>query len=209
IIHSALEKQISQGNLINFVKNELDKLLSYSNEFANLKSAFNKEIVNYLIEFYKSKEFKYLNSFKYFYNELEVYLNEEDYYLYGIIDKLILDDGRLIIVDYKTDDIEENEIKERAEYYITQLKFYAYIVKRLFKDVIDIQLRIIFLKHPTKAVIINLSEKERGQIKQKIGLFLDCVRKNNFKPNSDHCSSCSFSINYTTCIYKNSDSRSK
>ena len=206
IIHSALEKQISPGNLNNFVKDELDKLLSFSSELANLKGGLNNEIVNYLIEFYQSEEFKYLNSFKYFYNELKVYLNEEDYYLYGIIDKLILDDGRLTIVDYKTDDIEENEIKERADNYITQLKFYAYIVRRLFKDVIDIQLRIVFLKHPTKAVIINLSEKERGQIKQEIKLFLDSVRKNNFIPNSNHCSSCSFSINYTTCIYKYSSS---
>ncbi len=206
IIHSALEKQISLGNLNNFVKDELDKLLSFSSELAKLKGILNKEIVNYLIEFYQSEEFKYLNSFKYFYNELKVYLNEDDHFLYGIIDKLILDDGRLTIVDYKTDDIEENEIQERADNYITQLKFYAYIIRRSFKDVIDIQLRIVFLKHPTKAVIINLSEKERGQIKQEIKLFLDSVRKNNFKPNSNHCSSCSFSINYTTCISNFSNS---
>ena len=206
IIHSALEKQISLSNLYNFVKDELDKLLSYSSELAKLNGSLNKEIVNFLIEFYQSEESKYLNSFKYFYNELKVYLNEDDHFLYGIIDKLILDDGRLIIVDYKTDDIDDNEIQERADNYLTQLKFYAYIVRRLFKDFIDIQLRIVFLKHPTKAVIINLSEKETGQIKQEIKLFLDSVRKNIFKHNINHCSSCSFSINYTTCISSFSNS---
>ncbi len=200
IIHSALEKQISQVNLNYFVKDELDKSLSYFNELAKLKDSLNKEIANYLIEFYQSEEFKYLISFKHFYNEFEAYLNEDDRFLYGIIDKLILDDGRLIIVDYKTDDIEENEINVRADNYITQLKFYAYIVRRLFKDVSSIQLRIVFLKHPTKAVIVNLSEKEGGRIKQEVKLFLDSVRKNNFKHNINHCSSCSFSINYNTCI---------
>ena len=178
----------------------VDKLLSYASELAKLKDTLNKEIVSYLIAFYQSEEFKFLNSFKHFHNELKVYLNEDDHFLYGIIDKLILDDDRLIIADYKTDDVEENEIQERADNYITQLKFYAYIVRSLFKEVIDIQLRIVFLKHPAKAVIVNLNEKESGQIKQEIKLFLDSVRKNNFKPNFSHCSSCSFSINYTTCI---------
>jgi CRISPR/Cas system-associated exonuclease Cas4 (RecB family) len=111
-----------------------------------------------------------------------------------------LDNRRLIIVDYKTDDIDENEINERADNYITQLKLYAYIVKKLLKDVSSIQLRIIFLKHPTKVVIVNLSEKEGEQIKQEVKQFLDSVRKNNYKPNNNHCSSCSFSINYNTCI---------
>jgi len=200
IIHSALEKQISQNNFSNFVNDELDKLLSYSSELAKLKETLNKEIVNYLIDFYQSEEFMFLNSFKHFHNELEVYLNEDDHFLYGIIDKMILDDGRLVIADYKTDDIEEKEIQERADVYITQLKFYAYIVRRLFKEVIDIQLRIVFLKHPAKTVIVNLNEKEKDQIKQEIKLFLECARKNNFKPNINHCSSCSFSINYNTCV---------
>jgi len=200
IIHSALEKGISKSNLSNFVKGEIDKLLSYSSELAKLSDTLNKEIVNYLIKFYQSEEFKFLNSFTHFHNELEVYLNENDHFLYGIIDKLILDESSLIIVDYKTDDIEENEIENRADNYLTQLKFYAYIVRRLFKEVIDIQLRIVFLKHPAKVVIVDLNEKERERIKQKIELFLESVRKNNFKPNFNHCSSCSFSINCTTCV---------
>ena len=54
IIHSALEKGISQINLSNFINHELDKLLSYSNELAKLKDSLNKEIVNYLIEYYQS-----------------------------------------------------------------------------------------------------------------------------------------------------------
>jgi len=206
IIHSALEKGISQNSLNNFVKDELDKLLSYSSELAKLKDTLNKEIVNYLIDFYQSEEFKILNSFNHFHNELEVYLKEDDHFLYGIIDKLILNEGRLIIVDYKTDDIEENEIQERVDNYTTQLKFYAYIVRSLFKEVYDMQLRIVFLKHSTKAVVVELNEKESGQIKQEIQLFLDSVRKHNFKPNYNHCSKCSFSINYNTCIFDFSNS---
>ena len=201
IIHSALEKEISKNKLSNFVKDELDKLLSYSSELVNIKDILNKEIVKILIDFYQSEEFMFLNSFKNFRNELEVYLNEDDHYLYGIIDKLILDNDKLIIADYKTDDIEEKEIKERADIYITQLKFYAYIVRKLFKKVYNIQLRIIFLKHPNKAVVVNLNENESEKIKQEINLFLDGVRKNNFKPKYNHCSKCSFSINFTNCIF--------
>lgn len=74
-----------------------------------------------------------MSAFKNYKNEFEIYLKENDYFLYGIIDKLIIENDKAIIVDYKTDTIEEKEIQGKIENYINQLSFYSYIVSKLFQ----------------------------------------------------------------------------
>lgn len=44
-------------------------------------------------------------------NEFEIYIKENDYFLHGITDRIIFDKNKIIICDYKTDNIESKEIK--------------------------------------------------------------------------------------------------
>ena len=75
-------------------------------------------------------------------------MSEKDYYLHGIIDKIIFDDNKILIYDYKTDDIEEKEIKKHSEYYLMQLKFYLYIASKLFSEFDIFEGSLVFVKHP-------------------------------------------------------------
>ena len=58
---------------------------------------------------------------------------EERVLLQGVIDCFFLEDGELVLVDYKTDRVEkEEEIRSRAEHYRVQLETYERALKRIF-----------------------------------------------------------------------------
>ena len=58
---------------------------------------------------------------------------EERVLLQGVIDCFFLEDGELVLVDYKTDRVEkEEEIRDRAEHYRVQLETYERALKRIF-----------------------------------------------------------------------------
>ena len=121
------------------------------------------------------------------------------FYLYGIIDKLIITKGKIIIVDYKTDLIPLDEIQARASQYFTQLKFYAYITSKLFKVISNFELQIVFIKHPNEFIAMNIGLKELFKIEQEIELMVKKVRKGTSEKNLDHCRNCIFSIK-NNCI---------
>lgn len=56
-----------------------------------------------------AKNYLSLPSYK---NEFEIYIKENDYYLHGITDRIIFDKDKIIICDYKTDNIGSEEIKK-------------------------------------------------------------------------------------------------
>ena len=53
--------------------------------------------------------------------------------LQGVVDCCLEEDGKLVIIDYKTDDLRTQEqIEERSHYYAAQLKVYALALGRIF-----------------------------------------------------------------------------
>ena len=103
VIHKILQKEIPVGkaeeSISSHLKSEVDPFETEEKVIDNLKS----EIINDLTAFFKSDVYKEINKFPDYRNEFEVYAKENDYYLYGIIDKLIFIEDKAIIVDYKTD----------------------------------------------------------------------------------------------------------
>ena len=195
LIHYILNKNIDKENLARFVK---ERIKSFFNE-ENFE-LFEKGILDDLLLFYNSNEFKLINSFPVYKNEFEVYLKEEDYYLFGIIDKLIITDKKLIILDYKTDKIDKNEINVRAKKYLPQLKFYSYIVSRLFNKKQEIEGRIIFIKHPDNAFVFNYDKVLDKNIKSTITDMISSIRNNNYSLNLNACKECIFADGNSQCI---------
>lgn len=195
LIHQILRKNIN-GNLIpNFIENRL-KNISANEIHKKLKD----DITDDLLQFYDSSEFKYLNSFPNLRNEFEVYLKEQDYYLFGILDKLIIDKEKIIIVDYKSNNINENEIISNAEKYIPQLKFYAYIISRFFLEKKPIECRIIFIKHPEKPYVFLYNKSSDMEINAEIKLMVSAIRSNNYSLNLSSCKECIFVDDNSKCI---------
>jgi ATP-dependent helicase/nuclease subunit A len=199
IIHKALQREIGIEDLEKFVKEELDS--SYSNliELQENRDLFIINALEMLKSFYNSGEFKYLQRYSGYKNEMEIYLNEENHFLYGIIDKFIITDDKHIIVDYKTDDIERNSIEERGKNYLNQLNFYVYIVSKLYKEFYNIEFRIVFLKYPDNPFIVTYDRENVDRIGKDISHIINNISIKDISKDISHCSNCNFSIN-NNCI---------
>jgi ATP-dependent helicase/nuclease subunit A len=199
IIHKLLQKEISYDNLEKYIHDEVNANYQKFFESQNNKGIFIKNILDMLSGFYNSSEYKKLINYTGYKNETEIYLNEKDYYLYGIIDKLITNGNKYIIVDYKTDDIEEELIENRAKYYLNQLNFYVYIVSKLHSEFDEIEIRLVFLKFPDKPLVIKYNRKNIEELRKDILKIINGILKEEYPKNLSHCYECNFSVN-NNCI---------
>ena len=194
IIHSILQNELSIEEIDEFAGKQLKGEIGLLQQDVEFLSKLKKEIVDDLKKLYVSgiySELKKKNNFK---NEFEIYVKENDYFLYGIIDKIIFDNNKIIIVDYKTDNITKDEIPARVKAYINQLKFYSYIAINLFTDFDIIELRLLFVKHPEEFISEVLSRKDVIHFGSGIKILVNELRNKNFPKNLNHCKECYFAI---------------
>jgi ATP-dependent helicase/nuclease subunit A len=159
-----------------------------------------KDIENSLKILFESEIYKQICSYGKTYNEYEIYLKEKNYFLHGILDKLIVEDKKAIIVDYKTDNISKEEISGRASKYFPQLKFYSYIVSRLFKDLTSFELRLIFINFTEEKISEIINRNEATEFGNEIERMVTRLRLRKFNQNLSHCKECSFAIKNSKCI---------
>ena len=194
IIHSILQNELPFNQIDEFTAKQLKgetELLQQQDEFlVRLKN----EIVDDLKKFYVSSNYLELKEEVNYKNEFEIYVKESDYFLYGIIDKIVFSTNKIIIVDYKTDNIAKNEIPARVSTYINQLKFYSYIAIYLFPDFDIIELRLLFVKHPEEFISEVLNKKDVMNFGSGIKLLVNEMRNKNFHKNLEHCKECYFAV---------------
>jgi ATP-dependent helicase/nuclease subunit A len=199
LIHRLLKEEITEAELESkteyYLKDMFDESDWQTHDFQNLK----QDVITDLINYFGSQNYIFFKEYSDYRNEYEIYHQHEDYYLYGIIDKLIINKNNIIIIDYKTDAIPVDAINQRADQYFTQLKFYAYIVNKFFRGIDNLELRVVFLKYPNELIAMNVEEKDLGKIEQNIELMVKKSRKQILKKNLEHCKFCIFSIN-NKCI---------
>jgi len=199
VIHRALQMETDIDDIENFITGEVKNRLSIF-EYESMSTELITSAVQDLKQYYNSDTYRELKQYKNFKNEFEIYVKEKDYYLYGIIDKLIIEKDKVIITDYKTDDIPAEEIDERAEIYFNQLRFYSYIVNRFLENINTFELRLIFLKHPGRPVIQVIKQDRLAEIGQNIDSMVNNIREGNFIRNTGHCTKCNYSLNFNRCI---------
>ncbi len=197
IIHKILQKdnlKISQDDIEKTIREE------FGFEAPQDITSLSKEITDKLTELYKSDVYNKLSGYKQSFNEYEIYVNDGDYFLHGIMDKLIIDGQKAIIIDYKTDGITREEICDRASLYFHQLKFYSYIVSRFFTELTSFELRLIFINFPGEDVNENIGLDEAEAFGKKIREMVHQIRLNKFDQNLSHCQDCNFALNNSNCI---------
>jgi len=202
IIHRILQEEIDKTDLRKYTEELVKQEIKHLNDNNQDYDKFIDDITIDLEKFYESDSYDELSGFSNYRNEYEVYSLEENYFLYGIIDRLIIEGKKAIIIDFKTDDIKKSEIQQRFESYLTQLKFYSYIVSRLYKDVEQLELRVIFIRHPDEKMTIKIQADETQGIKNTIKRMVSETRNGIFTKNLSHCSKCIFSIDHSRCIVK-------
>jgi ATP-dependent helicase/nuclease subunit A len=196
IIHKILQEK-SESPDISYI---LSLILREDKDVKNNSAeSFASEIKEDLDKYYLSETFKSIRNSD-CKNEYEVYLSEKDYFLFGIIDKLIVENEKITIIDYKTDDIPEEKVVERGEEYFNQLKFYSYIIWNIFNHSCRIICRLIFIKHPDKKIEKEIEVEELLKTGEKISAMVENTRNNNFQPDFTHCKRCIYSKDHINCI---------
>ena len=158
-------------------------------------------LINELTNFYSSATYRILKQEENYENEFQVYLKEKDFYLFGIIDKVVFFDQSITIVDYKTDNVPIEELPARAKDYFLQLTFYAFILRRLFPDKKEILLRIIFIKFPDDNFSLKVENNELVQLESFVVDMTEKIRKKDFSRSLHHCRQCHFADSRNNCIF--------
>jgi ATP-dependent helicase/nuclease subunit A len=197
IVHEVLKENPDAEEIDQLVNNLLSiERIKKQDTLFQLEENIKKELKGFCqSEFYKS-----LAQYKEFRNEYEIYAEEGENYLYGIIDKFVVEKDKLIIIDYKTDDVDLNTIYKRALDYFHQLTFYAYVLSKYFKSYDKYELLIVFTKYPDNVVSKNLTGSELSKFKEQLNTAVSHIQNRRFLPNYNHCSSCHFTIEGNKCI---------
>lgn len=196
IIHRILQMDIAPEASAN----KINEIIESEVGIVDSSESFTKEIQNDLELYFSSEAYDEFKNYSESKNEFEVFLKETDYFLNGIIDKIIFLKDRVIIVDYKTDNITIENVQIRAEHYFNQLKFYFYIVSGLFNNYDSYELRLIFLKHPDQKLLLSLNKDDRLNIGQEIKSLLNAIKLRSYFKNKTHCKNCIFSNGVNQCI---------
>lgn len=196
LVHYLLEKDVSINELENF----LDTNIGSFDDIKFGKILDREILLNDLSNYYSSSFYNKLKSFKNYRNEFEIYVKEENYFLHGIIDKIIFNEKNLIIIDYKTDAVSEKEVKNQAEFYLMQLKFYLYIASKQFMEFENFEAYLVFIKQPESLIKMSFNRNTIKDLQREIKTVINSLRNKEMNKNVNHCSDCAFSGFTKNCI---------
>lgn len=189
LIHKLLEKNIPVEKCQEFVIKEIEKSKYNMNLNEKDKESVASNVNKIINKFYDTECYKNILAFSDFKTEYEIYLYENELYLYGIIDKLIFDGSRIIILDYKTDEINDKNIKVKTGHYLVQLSFYGYILNKLYPDK-EIILKLVFIKDYSRNLEYIMDRKRKDMIGCLLGHYKKILRECSFSKNFSHCKEC-------------------
>ncbi len=197
IIHGVLEKDIKgRAQIEAYISNQLDKI------FPNRDIAFSIDhVVEEIQTFYSSDVYNKISCYTNYENEFEIYAKLNDFYIYGILDKYIMTDKTAVIVDYKTDLVNEKNSKAKFNYYRSQLLFYCLLLSKYKNVKSDIEVRLVFVSKPELSISGVISLQEIDSFSDMVCAIVNRIRNNEFGKNLEHCNACQYSIN-NNCVVK-------
>ncbi len=197
LIHAVLKEEVVREELSEYLTTSLSLELFSSD---SQKNDFQISLMKELDRYYSSDMYQTISKSDNYKNEFEVYCEEKEHYLYGIIDKLIIEKDKLIIVDYKTDNISIDQLGTRAESYIPQLTFYAYVLSKLYQSYKNFQLRLIFLKYADELIVKDINHNDLDKYSIELNESINKIYSSDYKPNLHHCSKCHFALEGNKCV---------
>ncbi|AFH49892.1 Exonuclease V subunit beta [Ignavibacterium album JCM 16511] len=189
IIHKILQLELDESETLNFIKRQVKQI--------DINEITAEETINQISDliktFRETEVFKEISAYKNYKNEFEIYLKKNSYFLHGILDKIIFEKNKILIIDYKTDDVDEKSVSQKFEEYSNQLKFYLYISSQLFNDYEKFEARLIFLRMPDREFKLNYSSENISELKNEISAKIEGIVSNSFSKKLNHCNHCQFS----------------
>lgn len=113
-------------------------------------------------------------------------------FLTGTIDRMYRSTtGALTTLDYKTDDIPVEMIKDRAEIYITQIRIYAWLASKLHSNT-PVRGVLLFTNHPDKPVICEFDKRALAMVEEECLGVMANIKSLKFNTLAAQCPSCPF-----------------
>jgi hypothetical protein len=110
--------------------------------------------------------------------EFDFLLAVDDVVLHGQIDLWFEENGRLVLVDYKTSDIRDEDTRSRADDYALQLRLYSLALERVCGRLPD-EAYVCFLR-PGRSVSVDLSEAALASARGSVGRFREAQNRLSF-----------------------------
>lgn len=208
VIHALLENEKINGVDGNTIRKLIlgESQLEKDNE--KIVDKLQTEIHTELNNYFKSSVYREISSYTNFKNEFELYIKQNNYFLFGIIDKVIFENDLIIVVDYKTDYMKAAQVDEKILNYEPQLKFYLFLLHCSFKKIRNFEYRLVFIQEPEKSItkVVDLEQVE--SFGRDIKIVVEKIRAGSCQKNLNHCPKCPFKI-YNACIVKEIEMKEK
>lgn len=200
IIHDYLSIMDSNHFSEKLLKESVENYFINNLDIGVDKNQLIKIITHKLEKYLASKQAKQIENFTTSRNEFEIFLRYGSFYLMGVIDKIIILEDRIIIIDYKTG----KNLEDVMERYSAQLDFYAFLTSRIYSNINTFELRLISIDNPDESVTRIVSRNSVSQTEEKLNTFVDTLRStisnSGFFRNTGHCHKCKFSIHNNRCF---------
>jgi len=200
IIHKILEERTP----LRLMRVRVSELMNSFNEGSNPEQNFATidSIYRLLDNYYCSEIFQKLERYENYKNEFEIYAKQSDFFIYGIIDKVVFYGDRIFIYDYKTDNLSKSSPQEKLENYRAQLTFYALLISKLFENVKRIECSLIFIENPNVIPTFTIDAGALKNFEKDLNEIVNSIRHGIFKTKTSHCKSCYFSDSKNECVVK-------
>ena len=122
--------------------------------------------------------------------EEKFFIEFEGVLIEGTIDLIYNSEGKRTVIDYKTDEIMQNDMETKVEHYKPQLMLYAKAVKNITGEYPERTL--IYFTKTNEFKEIPVSDELILEVENLLLNLLKEYRENDFKKNPDACSSCGY-----------------
>ncbi len=188
VFHALMEK-LNSPDLKDACK-ILDEILEYYPK--SIKSKLKEEIISKFTELLNNKNFLEIFSAQKSFREFKIRIKFQNQILFGIIDRVNLNQNKITIIDYKTDSFPIEKYDEKVREYKTQMEFYAMIVSEFFRTK-EIELNLFFINYPDKPFKFHFTEEQIKTIRKKFESIISQIVLNKFPKNTQNCTMCEYS----------------
>lgn len=191
ITHSVLEKyqSFSEEEIRSFI------LQNLKSEFVIEDEKVSKVTYDILLQvknYFESDFGKNVNQLAEYKTEFTLNTVFGEDFLTGTLDRLYKkSDGKWCILDYKTDNVTLNNIKNKADRYYWQMAFYSILVSRYLK-VDEVEAALVFTKYPDHPQIYKFSEDVIKKNETEINQVVEKIKSNQFTRNEEMCEYCNY-----------------
>lgn len=200
IVHEYLAMAPGSATLLSAVTSITDSLIGEDPTLARSREKLIRLSAERLTNYLATATAKTISGYTGSRNEEELFIRYSDFYLMGVIDKLVILEDRIVIIDYKTD----RDPAHSLDRYREQLRFYAYICSQVYKTVDKFELQLVFLSDPEAVKPETVTREELSAVKEKIDSLITALRgsfaSGEFSKNTSHCAECRFSFNTGRCL---------